>query len=70
MEEEYIKNVKPFQRIPGRIKYYLLEWKDRHMSEYINKYGEISLNNLTIEQIQGLYTYVCLKDAELLKTII
>ena len=65
MEEE----IKPFQKIPGRVKYYLLEWKDTHMQEYILRYGKISLNNMSLEQIQSLYAYVYKKDSELLSII-
>jgi len=54
------------EKLPSRIRYYLLDWKDSHMDEYVYKYGEISLCNLTLKQLKGLYTYVCIKDAELL----
>jgi hypothetical protein len=52
--------------IPSRIKYYLLDWKDTHMNEYIHKYGELGLHDLTLSQLNGLFYYAAIKDLELL----
>jgi len=64
MEKETV-----LDKIPSRIKYYLLDWKDKNMSEYINKYGELRLHDLTAGQIYALYIYVTLKDVEILINI-
>lgn len=52
--------------IPSRIKYYLLEWKDKHMDDYIGKYGELKLRDLTLHQLWGLFSYATSKDCTLL----
>jgi len=54
------------QILPNRIKYYLLEWKDSNMNEYIRKYGNLGLNDLTLYQLHGLFSYATTKDGSLL----
>jgi len=54
------------QKLPSRVKYYLLEWKDSNMNEYIRKYGETKLNDLTLDQLLGLFSYATTKDGALL----
>tara|TARA_R110000787_G_scaffold275805_2_gene384565 strand:- start:788 stop:1024 length:237 start_codon:yes stop_codon:yes gene_type:complete len=54
------------QKLPSRVKYYLLEWKDSNMDEYIRKYGETKLNDLTLDQLNGLFSYATTKDGALL----
>jgi hypothetical protein len=54
------------QKLPSRVKYYLLEWKDSNMDEYIRKYGETKLNDLTLDQLHGLFSYATTKDGALL----
>ena len=56
-------------QIPSRVKYYLLEWKDRNMNEYLRKYGEIRLRDLTLDQLHGLFSYATTKDGALLARI-
>jgi hypothetical protein len=51
------------QKLPSRIKYYLLEWKDNNMNEYIKKYGKVRLNDLTLEQLHDLFSYASTKDS-------
>ena len=50
------------QKVPSRIKYYLLEWKDSNLDEYLKKYGELRLNDLSLEQLHGLFSYATTKD--------
>ena len=50
------------QKLPSRVKYYLLEWKDCNMDEYIRKYGELRLNDLTLDQLHALFSYATTKD--------
>lgn len=54
------------QKLPSRVKYYLLEWKYSNMNEYIRKYGETKLNDLTLDQLHDLFSYVTTKDSALL----
>jgi len=51
-------------KLPSRIKYYLLEWKDHNMDEYLHKYGELRLADLDNEQLKALYIYATKKDIE------
>ena len=57
------------QKLPSRVKYYLLEWKDANMAEYIIKYGETKLNDLSLDQLHGLFSYATTKDGALLARI-
>lgn len=52
--------------LPSRVKYYLLEWKDKNMDEYLRKYGENRLHDLTLDQLHGLFSYASTKDGALL----
>jgi len=52
--------------LPSRVKYYLLEWKDKNMNEYLRKYGELRLHDLTLDQLHGLFSYASTKDSALL----
>lgn len=54
------------QKLPSRIKYYLLEWKNSNMDEYIKKYGELRLNDLTLDQLYHLFSYATTKDGAIL----
>ena len=56
------------EQLHGRIKYYLLEWKDKNMHEFIRKYGEVSLNSLTMPQLRALFTYATAKDIDYLRS--
>jgi len=53
-------------QLPSRIKYYLLDWKDKNMNGYIGKYG-VSLRCLTHSQLSELFFHATTKDRELLK---
>lgn len=55
--------------LPSRVKYYLLEWKDQNMNEYLKKYGELRLRDLTADQLHGLFSYASTKDSALLARI-
>jgi len=54
------------QNFPSRIKYYLLEWKDRHMDKYIELHGKTPLNDLQYGQIVNLFNYATEQDKKLL----
>ena len=55
-------NETPFESLPSRIQYYLLEWKDDHLNEYIRKYGELKLKDMTRGQLCALFSYATNKD--------
>lgn len=56
-----------FKELPSRIRYYLLEWKDRNMQEYINMHGEKKLNDLSYYELTDLFFYATRSDNKLLK---
>ncbi len=56
-------------KIPSRIKYYLLEWKDQNMEEYVEMYGA-RLHDLTNTQLKELFDYATNKDKSLLLEIL
>ena len=53
-------------KIPSDIKYYLLGWKDRNMNEYLQKYGDLRLRDLSLEQLHALFLYATAQDGMLL----
>ena len=54
------------QKLPSRVKYYLLKWKDNNIMVYQRKYGTVGLNGLTLDQLHGLFSYTTTKDGALL----
>jgi len=56
----------PLDFIPSRIKYYLLDWKDRHLDEFRNKYGDVRLRDLTKEQLHAFFHYATTYDSALI----
>ena len=48
--------------IPSRVKYYLLDWKDKNMDEYVRLFPEKKLRDLNITQLYHLFSYVTTKD--------
>jgi hypothetical protein len=60
---------KALDTIPSHIKYYLLEWKDRNLDEFIDKYGVRKLNEFTLDEIHNLFSYATTKDGALLGKI-
>ena len=53
-------------KIPFRIKYYLLEWKDKNMEEYLKIHDNIRLHDLNKNQLHELFSYASTKDSALL----
>lgn len=53
-----MENKPVIEVIPSRIKYYLLDWKDRYMEEYISMMGDKRLCELTMEQLDYLFAHV------------
>ena len=54
-------------KIRGRIKYYLLEYRDENMNEFISKYGNVRLRDLSIEQLKAYFNYATLNDKQKFK---
>ena len=63
--DEDLRNA--LNKMPSRVKYYLLEWKNNNMEDYISKFGELRLNDLTVGQIQWLFFYATKKDVDSIK---
>lgn len=53
-------------KLPSRIRYYLLEWKDKHMEDFLRKYGHVRLRDLNHDQLCALFGYATLKDLAIL----
>jgi hypothetical protein len=52
--------------MPDRIKYYLLDWKDRNMELFYSKYGNVRLRDMTQDQIKEFFIYVTKLDEQLI----
>lgn len=53
------------ERIPAHIRHYILEWKDRNMEDYLCKYGELKLKDMSMDQLHGLFSCATMKDSVL-----
>jgi len=51
--------------LPSRIKYYLLEWRDKNMDIFIERYGNVSLGSLSKEQLKVLFDNATMSDLQL-----
>ena len=58
----------PVDQIPSRIKYYLLDWKDRNSEEYFEKHGSSRLRDLNHTELLILFQYATIKDTSDLLT--
>lgn len=56
---------RPIDNVPSRIKYYLLEWKDRNFETFIERFGNVSLGSLSKEQIKVLFDNATSSDLQL-----
>jgi hypothetical protein len=52
--------------IPQRVKYYLLEWKDKNMDKFIIMFGEKRLRDLDFKQLRSLFDYAVITDSSIL----
>ena len=69
---EYIaeeKQSRPIDKLPSRVRYYLLDWKDRNMDEYLRRYGQLRLSNLTAWQLLGLFRTALKNDVTILERL-
>ena len=46
--------------IPVEAYYLLLEWKDRNLTEFRERFGDVSLDSLDYSQLQRLYQEIVL----------
>jgi hypothetical protein len=44
--------------IPARIKYYILDWKDNNIDEFISMFGEKRLHELDKDSIINLFKHI------------
>ncbi len=68
MKEDKINKTDPVDQIPSRIKYYLLDWKDRNSEEYFEKHGSSRLRDLNHTELLILFQYATIKDTSDLLT--
>ena len=52
------------EKLPSRVKYYLLEYKDRNMEDYLSQYGTKRLNDLTLAELKEYFKLATTKDLE------
>lgn len=48
--------------MPSRIRFYLLDWKDSNLDEFLNEYGNVGLKDLSIEQLYELFKKISDSD--------
>ena len=41
--------------IPKEMYYFLLEWKDNNLQDFISRYGEVSLNSFNPSELQKMH---------------
>lgn len=56
-------------KIPSRVKYYLLDWKDTHMDEYLKQYNSRRLRDLNEYELHELFSYATTQDSAALSRI-
>jgi hypothetical protein len=49
-------------KIPSRLKYYLLEYKDKNMDDYMSKFGTRRLHDLSLEELKEYFLLASQKD--------
>lgn len=57
----------PLDQIPSRVKYYLLEWKDKNMNEFQEKFGEVRLRDLSLQDLHDLFIICTTSDSILIQ---
>ena len=54
-------------KIPDRIRYYLLDWKDENIDEFLTMFPNRRLKDLDPDQIRELFNKVTEQDKEKIK---
>ena len=56
------KKTDPLDQISSRIKYYLLDYKDKNMEAYQSAYGTKRLRDLTLKELKHLFKHASDND--------
>jgi hypothetical protein len=56
--------MKNLNKVPSRVKHYLLEYKDKNMEDYQSQFGTKKLNDLTLEEIKQYFVLATSKDVD------
>lgn len=57
-----MNNSSDFQKLPSRIRHYLLEWKDDHLEVYMKLYGEKKLKDMDRAELKVLFITATTRD--------
>ena len=52
----------PFEQLPSRVRYYLLDFKDHNLNEIMAKYGKTSLREFDKQELKELWERIVQKD--------
>jgi hypothetical protein len=52
----------PFEQLPSRVRYYLLDFKDNNLSDVRKKYGKGSLREFSAFELKELWDEATKKD--------
>ena len=55
-------------KLPSRVKHYLLDWMDANISEYMTRHPR-PINKLSMDQLLDLYRLVVSRDESVLKDL-
>lgn len=66
MEEEELKDLKDIYELPDRVRFYLLDWKDKNMNAFRERYDLLGLHNLTKAQLIDLFKYAVVEDLKII----
>ncbi len=56
-----------FEKLPSRIRYYLLDYKDSNMGEVNNTFGKTRLRDFTKDELKKLFNTAIDKDSKAFK---
>ena len=54
--------MKEFDKLPQRVRYYLLDWKDCNMEKFKKEYGHSGLRALKRSELHELFSYATTID--------
>jgi len=54
------------EKLPSRIKEYMLEWKNKNMDDFLTQHPNGRLRDLTARQIHKLFCYATIKDSAII----
>jgi hypothetical protein len=56
-------------KFPDRIRYYLLDWKEKHSEEFMRMFPQRNLRDLLPSEIRALFTIVVEQDRKQIANI-